>query len=449
MSGPSILDSVLVANRGEIACRVLRTARQLGMRSVAVYSDADEGSLHVEMADEAVHIGGSRAAESYLDGARIVDAAKRTGVQSIHPGYGFLAENADFAQMVLNAGLVWVGPSPEVIRAMGDKAQARREMAALGFPVNAGSDGPLTDVEQAKRVAAEIGTPLMVKAVAGGGGIGMRIVKDAAQLEQMIESTSTQAERSFGDGAVLLEKYLANARHVEIQILGLHDGRVAVLGERDCSVQRRFQKVIEETPSPGIDDTLREQMFSAAQKAAEALGYRNAGTVECLVSEGEFVFLEVNARLQVEHPITEMVTGVDLVAEQFRVAAGVLALGGECRPPRKGHAIELRVYAEDPRRFFPSPGTITKWQAPTGKHVRVDSGFRAGDEITPFYDPLIAKLVVWGIDRPAALEDARRAVADFVIEGVKTNLPFLTEVLDDDQFTSGEYDTHLVDRLRS
>ncbi len=441
-----MFSSLLVANRGEIACRVLRTAKALGIRTIAVYSEADANALHVELADEAIAIGPSAAAASYLSIPAMVAAIRSSGAEAVHPGYGFLSENAGFARAVEEAGAVWVGPRPETIEAVGDKRAARDVMAAAGVPVNDG--GPVTPGPEALAVADRAGFPVMVKAAAGGGGIGMRIVEDRDDLVDAVAATSAQAERFFGDGSILVERYLPDARHVELQVLGLADGRVAVLGERDCSVQRRYQKVLEETPSPGVSPELRGRMVAAVRAGAEHIGYRNAGTFECLVSGEDFVFLEVNARLQVEHPVTEEVTGIDLVAEQLRVAAE--------EPPgfepdvvaMRGHAIELRVYAEDSARFLPRPGTISSYQEPEGPGIRVDGGFRAGDAITPFYDPLVAKLVVHGGDREQAIERARAAVDGFRIDGLTTNLGFLAEVLDDPQFRAGTYDTGLVSRLR-
>ena len=438
--------SLLVANRGEIACRVLRTANRLGIHTIAVHSEADADARHVALADEAVAIGPSAAAESYLSIPRLTEAIERTGAAAVHPGYGFLSENATFARAVEAAGATWVGPRPETIEAVGDKRAARDVMAAAGVPVNAG--GPVASGEEALAVAERAGYPVMVKAAAGGGGIGMRIVEDPEQLVAAVESTGAQAERFFGDGSILLERYLPNARHVELQVLGLADGRVAVLGERDCSVQRRYQKVVEESPSPGVSPELRARMVEAVRAGAEHIGYRNAGTFECLVSGDDFVFLEVNARLQVEHPVTEEVTGIDLVAEQLRIAAGEPPGFDPDAVVSTGHAIELRVYAEDSKRFLPRPGTITAYREPEGPGIRVDGGFRAGDAITPYYDPLVAKLVAHGDDRTQAIERARAAVDAYEIEGLTTNLSFLAEVLDDPEFRAGSYDTTLVSRLR-
>jgi len=446
-----VFESVLVANRGEIAVRVIGTCQRLGVKAVAVHSEADAGALHVRVADESVLLGPAPAAESYLDIGRVLEAAQVTGVQAIHPGYGFLAENAEFARRVTDAGLVWVGPAPEAIEAMGDKVAARAAMAAAGVPVAPGTD-PLPDADAAAAAAARIGYPVMVKAVAGGGGIGMAAVDDEPALRTAYETARTRAERFFGSPAVFLERYLPHARHVEVQVLGLTDGRVLALGERDCSVQRRHQKVAEETPSPGVTPALREQLLAAARRAAQAVDYRGAGTVECLVpadGSGEFFFLEMNTRLQVEHPVTELVTGIDLVEEQLRVAAGdPPALDPDRLPEPHGHAIELRIYAEDPKRFLPGPGKITRWEQPSGEGIRVDAGYAAGDTVTPYYDPLLAKLCVWGADRPAALERARAAVAGFVVEGPKCNLPLFAELLQQPEFVSGSYDTGLIDRMR-
>ncbi|HEV2377385.1 MAG TPA: biotin carboxylase N-terminal domain-containing protein [Streptosporangiaceae bacterium] len=445
-----MLESVLVANRGEIARRVVRTARRLGVRAVAVYSEADADLPVVREADEAVLLGPAAVAQSYLNADAVIAAARRTGAQAVHPGYGFLAENAEFAQRVVDEGLVWVGPSADVIKQMGDKINARNLMAKAGVPVAAGTAEPVADADAAVAEAARIGYPVMVKAAAGGGGIGMSAAVDPEALRAAFETARARGERFFGSPAILLERYIERARHVEVQIIGLPDGQVAALGERDCSVQRRHQKVAEETPSPGITEDLRARMLAAAVRAGEAVGYLGAGTVECLVdvTAQEFVFLEMNTRLQVEHPVTELVTGIDLVEQQFRVAAGddvSFAVDGVATA---GHALELRVYAEDPQRFLPSPGVITRWEEPVGPGVRVDAGYEAGNKVTPFYDPLLAKLCVHGADRQQALERAREAVAAFTVEGLRTNLPFHADLLASDEFTSGDYDTSVVARLR-
>ena len=445
-----MLDSVLVANRGEIARRVIRTARTMGIRAVAVYSDADADLPYVREADEAVHIGPAQPARSYLDAAALIEAARKSGAAAVHPGYGFLAENADFARRVIEAGLTWVGPGPGAIEQMGDKIRARNLMEEAGVPVSPGTREPVTDVDAAVSEAERIGYPVMVKAAGGGGGIGMGAAADEAGLRAAFETARSRAERFFGSPAILLERYVERARHVEVQILGLADGRVIALGERDCSVQRRHQKVAEETPSPGVSAGLREQMLAAAVQAGEAVGYRGAGTVECLVDAeaGSFVFLEMNTRLQVEHPVTELVTGIDLVEQQFLIAAGEPPSfePGAVRPA--GHAIELRIYAEDPVRFLPGPGTITEWEEPAGDGVRVDAGYQAGNTVTPFYDPLLAKLCVHGADRAQALDRARQAVAAFRIAGPKNNLAFHADLLTSPEFVSGDYDTSLVSKLR-
>ncbi|HEY5050565.1 MAG TPA: biotin carboxylase N-terminal domain-containing protein [Acidothermaceae bacterium] len=455
MTSPWTFDSVLVANRGEIARRVIRTVQRLGLKAVAVYSEADAGLPFVKEADEAVLLGASAPAQSYLDVAKVLEAAGQAGAQAIHPGYGFLSENADFARAVAEAGLVWIGPSPEAIIAMGDKVAARNLVGDAGVPVAPGTRAPVADVEAALVAARDVGYPLMVKAAGGGGGIGMSVARDDEELATAFVTARSRAERFFGNPSILLERYVTSARHVEVQILGLSDGRVVALGERDCSVQRRHQKVAEETPCPVLTPPLRARMIEAAVRAGEAVGYRGAGTVEFLLdpaslaSGGEFYFLEMNARLQVEHPITELVTGVDLVEQQLLAASDLPATFDPDAVVRSGHAIELRVYAEDPKRFLPSPGTITRWVEPVGPGVRVDAGYAQGDTVTPFYDPLLAKLCVHGPDRPAALELARTAVASFEIEGLKTNLPFFTELLANEEFVSGVYDTGLIDRMRA
>jgi acetyl-CoA carboxylase, biotin carboxylase subunit len=445
-----MLDSVLVANRGEIARRVIRTARRLGITAVAVYSDADAELPYVREADQAVHIGPAQPALSYLNAAAIIDAARKTGAAAVHPGYGFLAENADFAGQVIAAGLTWVGPDPAAIEQMGDKIRARNLMERAGVPVSPGSREPVINADAAAAEANRIGYPVMVKAAAGGGGIGMGVAAGEAELRGAFATARSRAERFFGSPEILIERYVERARHVEVQILGLADGTVLALGERDCSVQRRHQKVAEETPSPGVSPALREQMLAAAVRAGQAVGYRGAGTVECLVDtqSSAFVFLEMNTRLQVEHPVTELVTGLDLVEQQFLIAAGEPPSFDPAAVHPAGHALELRVYAEDPVRFLPSPGTIARWEEPSGEGVRVDSGYEAGNTVTPYYDPLLAKLCVYGTDRTQALARARDAVAGFAVEGLKTNLPFHMELLASPEFSSGHYDTSLVSKLR-
>jgi acetyl-CoA carboxylase biotin carboxylase subunit len=445
-----MIGSLLVANRGEIARRVIRTARRLGVRTVAVYSEADAALPFVAEADEAVLVGPANPAQSYRNVEAILAAAKATGAQAIHPGYGFLSENADFARAVIEHGLVWVGPDPAAIEAMGDKINARNLMAAAGVPVAQGTPDPLTDVSAAVEAAARIGYPVMVKASAGGGGMGMAPAADEASLRTEFEKVRGFAERMFGDGSVLIERYFPRVRHIEVQILGLSDGRVVALGERECSVQRRNQKVLEETPSPAVSPELRARLCAAAVRAGEAVGYRNAGTVECLLdpATGEFFFLEMNTRLQVEHPITESVYRVDLVEEQLRVASGEPPGFDPDALAPNGHAIELRINAEDPKRFLPGPGAITHWVEPAGEGVRVDAGYAAGTTVTPNYDSLMAKLIVSGPDRASAIERARAAVAGFEITGPKHNLPFFVELLDNPEFVAGDYDTGLVGRMR-
>ncbi|WP_113703847.1 acetyl-CoA carboxylase biotin carboxylase subunit [Nonomuraea lactucae] len=453
------LGPVLVANRGEIARRIIRTVKRMGLRAIAVHSEADADLPFVREADEAVLLGPANPAQSYLDVTKVLEAARATGARAVHPGYGFLAENAAFAQAVIDAGMVWIGPAPDAIDRMGDKINARNLMEQAGVPVAAGTREPVTDLDLALKAAEEIGYPVMVKTAGGGGGIGMSVAHDDESLAKAFEQAARAAARfasaaAGGEGAplagpaILLERYIERARHVEVQILGLPDGTVVALGERDCSVQRRHQKVVEESPSPGITPELRERMLAAAVRAGEAVGYLGAGTVECLVDadEQDFVFLEMNTRLQVEHPVTELVTGLDLVELQLRVAAGETP---EVTPRVSGHAIEFRVYAEDPKRFFPGPGKITAWEEPAGDGIRVDSGYEAGNTVTPFYDPLMAKLCVHGETRDEALARARKAVAGFTVEGPKNNLPFCAELLDEPGFASGDYDTGLVGRMRS
>ncbi|MBM7083186.1 acetyl-CoA carboxylase biotin carboxylase subunit [Micromonospora humidisoli] len=445
-----MIESLLVANRGEIARRIIRTAKRLGVRAVAVHSEADADLPFVVEADEAVCVGPANPAQSYRNVEAILAAAESTGAQAIHPGYGFLSENADFARTVQARGLVWVGPGADAITAMGDKINARNLMAAAGVPVAPGTTEPATDLDAAVAAATGIGYPVMVKAAAGGGGMGMAVAADEAALRTEYDKVRAFAERMFGDGSVLIERYFPRVRHVEVQILGLADGRVVALGERECSVQRRNQKLVEESPSPAVSPELRARFLAAAVRAGEAVGYRNAGTVECLLDPAtqEFFFLEMNTRLQVEHPVTELVYGVDLVEEQLRVAAGLPPTFDPDALTPRGHAIELRINAEDPKRFLPGPGVIGTWVEPTGEGVRVDSGYVAGNTVTPFYDSLLAKLVVTGADRAEAIERARTAVAGFAVAGPKNNLPFFAELLDNEEFVSGDYDTGIVGRMR-
>ncbi|WP_433612063.1 acetyl-CoA carboxylase biotin carboxylase subunit [Dactylosporangium sp. CA-139114] len=446
-----MLTSLLVANRGEIARRVLRTARRLNIRTIAVHSEADADLPFVREADEAVPIGPANPAQSYRNAEAVLAAAKAAGAEAIHPGYGFLSENAAFAQAVVDNGLIWVGPGPEAIAAMGDKINARNLMAAAGVPVAPGTTDPATSADAALRAAEAIGFPVMVKAAAGGGGMGMAVANDADGLRAEYDKVRAFAERMFGDGSVLIERYFPRVRHIEVQILGLADGRVVALGERECSVQRRNQKLVEETPSPALTREQRADLLRAAVRAGEAVAYRNAGTVECLFDPdaGRFYFLEMNTRLQVEHPITEAVFGIDLVEQQLRVASGLAPSFDPDALAVTGHAIEVRVNAEDPKRFLPGPGAITAWTEPVGEGVRVDSGYANGNIVTPNYDSLLAKLIVHGADRADALDRLRAAVAGFEVAGPKVNLPFFAELLDNPEFTSGDYDTGIVGRMRT
>ncbi|SEF83264.1 acetyl-CoA carboxylase, biotin carboxylase subunit [Thermomonospora echinospora] len=443
-----MFESVLVANRGEIASRVIHTVRAMGLKAIAVYSEADAGLPFVAEADEAILIGPPQPARSYLDADRVLEAARRTNAQAIHPGYGFLSEDAGFAERVIDRGLVWVGPPPLAIARMGDKINARNLMMEAGVPVSPGVWEPVPDAATAVAEAERIGYPVMVKAAGGGGGIGMGAARDEAELLLAYETARNRAARFFSNSDILLERYVEGARHVEVQILGLADGTVVALGERDCSVQRRHQKIVEETPSPGVSPQLRARMLDAGVRAGETVGYRGAGTVEFLVDPAaqDFVFLEMNTRLQVEHPITELVTGIDLVEQQLLIAAGEQVTFTSVEP--HGHAVEFRVYAEDPVRFLPRPGDIKIWEEPVGEGIRIDAGYAEGNAVTPFYDPLLAKLCVHGADRAAALRRAEQAVGAFQIEGLQTNLPFFTELLGDPDFVAGTYDTGLVDRMR-
>jgi acetyl-CoA carboxylase biotin carboxylase subunit len=436
-----LFDAVLVANRGEIACRVLRTLRALGVRGITVYSEADAGAKHSREADSAEPIGEAPAPASYLNPAAIVEAALRSGAQAVHPGYGFLSESPKLAEAVLDAGIAWVGPPPEVLELAGDKVACRTAFEKSGFPVLPGA-GPLSSPGEAVAAAKEVGFPVMVKAVMGGGGIGMGIARDEAELAKAAETASTRGARFFADPAVYLERYVEHARHVEIQVVFDASGAGVHLFERECSVQRRHQKVIEETASPAVDDALLVRMTDAALGSMRAIGYVGAGTVESILTpEREFYFLEVNARLQVEHTVTEMTCGVDLVEEQLLVAAGE-PMNLQEPPQRTGHGLECRVYAEDPNTFLPSPGRITALDIPAG--VRADFGYDAGDEVPMFYDPLIGKLISFGADRQGAIEQMREALDAIVLEGPKTNVETHRRVLADERFVSGTYDTGLL-----
>jgi len=433
------IKKLLVANRGEIARRVFRTCRSLGISTVAVFSDADASAPFVTEADEAVHLPGNAPSETYLRGNLLIAAALATGADAIHPGYGFLSENAGFAQAVLDAGLTWLGPPPAAIETMGSKLRSKELMAAAGVPCLPSWTSP----------GDASGFPLLVKASAGGGGRGMRIVRAPSELDEAFEGAQREALSAFGDGTVFLERYVERPRHIEVQVAADTYGNTVALFERDCSIQRRHQKVIEEAPSPAVSPALRAALSEAAVAAAKAVDYEGVGTVEFVLEEsGAFFFLEMNTRLQVEHPVTELVAGLDLVEQQLRIAGGLDPSEDLSAVTATGHAIELRVYAEDPKRFLPSPGVIREWQEPVMEGIRVDSGYGPGDEVTQHYDPLLAKLCSWGADRDEALARAQEAVAGFVVEGPKTNLPFFSELLDHPDFRSGHYDTGLVASMR-
>ncbi len=442
------LTKVLVANRGEIAVRVLRGCREEGIPTVAVYSDADRNAMHVRLADEAVRLGPAPARESYLDGDKVIAAAKATGAEAIHPGYGFLSENADFADLVVKSGLTFIGPPGSAMRAMGDKIEAKRRMKQAGVPVAPGSDGAVEDPKELASIARAVGFPVMIKAAAGGGGKGIRIVHSETELLRAFDMARSEAEKSFKSGAVYLEKFVEGPRHVEIQVLADRHGAVVHLGERECSVQRRHQKIIEETPSPCVSPELRAAMGSAAVSAAAAVGYQNAGTVEFLVDASrKFWFLEMNTRLQVEHPITEQVTGIDLVRAQLRVAAGERLWFEQKDVRHSGHAIEARICAEDPdKNFVPATGVVTQLDVPGGGRVRIDGGIFEGQKIDVHYDSLLAKLIVRANDRAEAISRMKRALAEFHVMGVKTNIGFLSKAIETEEFKSGNYDTGFIDR---
>ncbi|HVZ76609.1 MAG TPA: acetyl-CoA carboxylase biotin carboxylase subunit [Gemmatimonadaceae bacterium] len=438
---------VLIANRGEIALRVIRACRELGIQTVAVYSEADRESLHVRFADDDVCIGPPPARDSYLRIPRIIAAAEITGADAIHPGYGFLAENAEFAETCAASNIAFIGPTAEQIRVMGDKAAARKAMTAVGVPIVPGTPGPVEDADEALEFAKQIGFPVIIKAAAGGGGKGMRVAKDVDDFARSFQLARSEALGAFGNGDVYVEKYLARPRHIEFQILGDMHGHVIHLGERDCSVQRRHQKLIEEAPSPAVTPDLRARMGAAAVAGAKAINYVGAGTIEMLLdTDGSFYFMEMNTRIQVEHPVTENLTGVDLVKEQIRVAAGE-PLSITEMPPLRGHVIEVRVNAEDPaRNFQPSPGKIVTFHPPGGPGVRLDSHVYAGYTVPPYYDSLIAKLICQGRDRAEAIARMRVALDSFVIEGVTTTIPFLGRVMHNERFVRGEVDTKFLER---
>jgi acetyl-CoA carboxylase biotin carboxylase subunit len=436
-----VFSRVLVANRGEIAVRIIRALHELGIEAVSVYSTADADALHVALADRSVCIGPPAAADSYLRIPSVVAAAETTGCEAVHPGYGFLAENPAFVRACEDSGLVFVGPDADVMERMGDKTRAKEEMRAAGVPLVPGTDG-VAGVDGLRLAALEAGFPVVLKAASGGGGKGMRLVASEDELESAFAAAAAEAEAAFGDGSLYLEKALSPARHVEIQVLCDEGGRILTLGERECSIQRRHQKLVEESPSPALDAELREEMEAAVERACVAIGYRNAGTFEFLLGpDGRFHFIEVNCRLQVEHPVSELVTGIDVVREQIRIAAGeeLRAVG---RAPRRGHAIEVRINAEDPSRgFAPAPGRVTRFRVPLGPGVRVDTATFEGSEIPPYYDSMIAKVVVWDENRAAAIARMRRALAELEVEGIPTTRDLALDVLASSEFASGVYST--------
>lgn len=444
-----MINKILIANRGEIALRIIRTCKELGIATVAVYSQADRDSLHVRFADEAVCIGPPPSSESYLKISRILSAAEITNAEAIHPGYGFLAENAEFAEICESSGIKFIGPTSEMITHMGDKIFAKNLMRKAGVPVIPGSEGGLENEKEALALAKEIGYPVILKATAGGGGRGMRIVRDEKEMYLAYATAQTEAQVAFGNPTLYMEKYFESPRHIEVQILGNGKGEVIALGERECSIQRKHQKLVEESPSPIVDPSLRKRLLSAAIKGAKAVGYRSAGTMEFLIDQdGKFYFMEMNTRIQVEHPVTEMVYGVDLVKEQILIASGegFKHIHSESEP--KGHAIECRINAEDPyKEFRPCPGKITGFHIPGGLGVRVDTHVYAGYTIPSFYDSLIAKLIVHGHDRKEAIRRMSRALEEMIIEGISTTIPFHKQVMKDERFGQGNFNTHFLDHF--
>lgn len=442
------IGKLLIANRGEIALRIIRTCREMGISTVAVYSTVDRNALHVQLADEAVCVGDPPSGRSYLNIPNIIAAATSRGADAIHPGYGFLAENDRFAEICSAHGLIFVGPSPESIRSMGDKSTAKATMQRVGVPTIPGSEGLLASVDEAARLAGSMGYPVMIKATAGGGGRGMRLVGSADELENLFKAAQGEAEAAFGNPGLYMEKFITRPRHVEVQILADRFGNVVHLGERDCSIQRRHQKLLEEAPSPGLDPETRRRMGEAAVAAAKTIGYEGAGTVEFLLdASGEFYFMEMNTRIQVEHPVTEVVTGVDLIAQQLKIAAGETLELKQDNIKLHGHAIECRINAEDPRHSFrPSPGTISGWLPPGGPGIRIDSHVYTGYDIPPFYDSLIGKLIVWAEDRPAALLRLRRALSECAVIGVPTTIDFHLALLDRPEFQNAQVHTKFVEQ---
>jgi acetyl-CoA carboxylase biotin carboxylase subunit len=433
------IQKLLIANRGEIALRIHRACHEMGIKTVAVHSTADSDAMHVRLADETVCIGPPPASESYLNIPNIISAAEVVHADAIHPGYGFLSENAKFAEIVESHNIIWVGPKPEHIRVMGDKIEAKRSAAKLGLPLVPGSDGPLESVAEAKALAEAIGYPVLIKAASGGGGRGMKVVQSEDQLESLMSQAASEARSAFGDDTVYLEKYLSNPRHIEFQVFGDGNGHAIHLGERDCSLQRRHQKVLEEAPSPVISAEQRSAMGTLVANAMSAMAYRGAGTIEFLYEKGEFYFIEMNTRLQVEHPVTEMISGIDLVREQIRVACGEGLSFHQDQVHLHGHAIECRINAEDPETFAPSPGLVKNYVAPGGMHVRVDSGLYTGYRVPPYYDSMIGKLIVYGSNRASCIRRLRRALEEFVVEGMKTTIPLHQRIVRDEDFLEGDY----------
>ena len=433
------IKKLLIANRGEIALRIHRACHEMGILTVAVHSTADADAMHVRLADEAVCIGPPAAADSYLNIANIISAAEISHADAIHPGYGFLSENAQFAEIVESHGIRWVGPKPEHIRIMGDKVEAKRTAAKLGLPLVPGSDGPLETIAEARAIAAEVGYPVIIKAASGGGGRGMKVVEEEAHLESAMMQAATEAKAAFGDATVYLEKYLGDPRHIEFQVFGDGEGNAIHIGERDCSIQRRHQKVIEEAPSPVISAEQRARMGGIVAKAMADMGYRGAGTIEFLYENDEFYFIEMNTRLQVEHPVTELISDIDLVREQIRVAQGDGLSVTQDQVVLHGHAIECRINAEDPVTFAPSPGLVKNYVAPGGMHVRVDSGLYAGYRVPPYYDSMIGKLIVYGTTRDECIMRLKRALEEFVVEGMKTTVPLQQKIIRTEAFQTGDY----------
>ncbi len=441
-----MFDKVLIANRGEIALRVLRACKEMGIPTVAVHSTADADAMHVRLADESVCIGPPPAAESYLNMPRLLAACEITGADAVHPGYGFLSENARFAEILEEHSITFIGPTSEHIRIMGDKIEAKSTARRLGIPVVPGSDGAIADEVQASRVAKEMGFPVLVKAAAGGGGRGMKVARTAQDLDMALKTARAEAKAAFGDDSVYLEKYLERPRHIEVQVFGDGKGNAVYLGERDCSLQRRHQKVMEEAPSPALNAEGRKKIGTTVAKAMQKIRYRGAGTVEFLYEDGEFYFIEMNTRLQVEHPVTEMITGLDLVIEQIRIASGAPLTLSQDEITLSGHAIECRINAENPKTFRPSPGSITYWHPPGGLGVRVDSGAYQGYRIPPYYDSLIGKLIVHGKNRNECLMRLKRCLSEFVVEGIETTIPLFADLVQQPDIANGVYDIHWLEK---